>query len=83
MVDNDQVNDILANAESIIDNLNQFYLPVSEGDKVVNGDNISAALVQTWEALHEHVFDVIEETEIVWSAQQELDDSDDEVQTLD
>lgn len=68
--------DIMSNVTTSVQNL---YVPVLSGEKLVNTSNITSDLVNTWEELEEQVFDLVDETERIWHLDEDdLDTQEDE-----
>lgn len=76
MAINEKADTILATAEEIAEALNAFITPINDGDKNINDEATTDAMVDRWDGIRTEVTNALEELEIAWAFQE--DPSDDE-----
>ena len=76
MAINEKADTILATAEEIAEALNAFITPINDGDKNINDEATTDAMVDRWDGIRSEVTNALEELEIAWAFQE--DPSDDE-----
>lgn len=71
MAYNDKAEAIFESASNIADRINESITPVAEGNKDINDEGITDALVDAWKELEESANKVVEETELAWAIKED------------
>lgn len=74
MAINEKADTILATAEEIAEAINAFITPINDGDKNINDEATTDAMVDRWDGIRTEVTNALEELEIAWAFQEEPTD---------
>ena len=77
MAINEKTDTILATAEEIADVISEFITPINDGDRTINDEATTDAMVDRWDGIRKEITNAIEELEIAWAFQEEPSDDED------